>query len=325
MSPPLLSISGLGLTLAARGGSIDLLSDVSFDVAEGEVVGLVGESGSGKSLTCRAVMRLLPPHIKVTSGRVDLDGENILPFSEQAMRTVRGRKIGMIFQNPSTYLDPVMTIGDQIAESLRTHEGLPRNEALEQAAELLHQVGIPDPVVRVHAYPHEFSGGMRQRAMIAAALACKPRLLIADEPTTALDVTIQAQILRLLLDLRDELGLSMILVTHDLSVVTQTCDKVVVLYAGRVMEIAPTNALLTEPLHPYSKGLIASQPELAAPGTALPSIPGQPPGPFDRLDGCRFAPRCTFVRDRCSELPALHEIRPGRSSSCHFWSELAAS
>ena len=326
MSASLLSISGLGLTLTTRAGPVSLLSDVSFDVAPGEVVGLVGESGSGKSLTCRAAMQLLPPNIKVAGGCALLNGENVLTLSEQAMREVRGRKIGMIFQNPSTYLDPVMTIGDQIGESLRTHDGLSRREALAEAAELLRQVGIPDPAVQVHAYPHVFSGGMRQRAMIAAALACKPRLLIADEPTTALDVTIQGQILKLLLDLRDRLGLSIILVTHDLSVVTQTCDKVVVLYAGRVMEVAPTAALLTRPLHPYTKGLIASQPELAEPGTALPSIAGQPPGPFERLAGCQFSPRCDLARERCNnESPALGDVGSNRLSACHYWSELSVS
>lgn len=321
-----MSVSGLGLRLAARGGPVTLLSDVAFDVAEGEIVGLVGESGSGKSLTCRSLMQLLPPNIAISAGQAQLDGEDVLRLSEKDMRRVRGRKIGMIFQNPSTYLDPVMTIGDQIAESLRMHEGMPRHEALKEAAELLRQVGIPDPAARVHNYPHEFSGGMRQRAMIAGALACKPRLLIADEPTTALDVTIQAQILRLLLDLRDRLGLSIILVTHDLSVVTQTCDKVVVLYSGRVMEIAPTADLLSKPLHPYAKGLIASQPELAEPGSALPSIPGQPPGPSEHIAGCRFAPRCKDARERCErELPPLVGAGAGRASSCLFWPELAAS
>lgn len=320
MSRPVLEISGLQLDLIKDRARTTLVEDVSFSLSEGEVLGLVGESGSGKSLTCRATMRLLPPKIEIARGSILLEGRDIVALPEPEVQKIRGRRIGMIFQNPSSYLDPVMTVGNQIGESLRIHKGLSRKEALRDAQELLKQVGIPDPGQRVHSFPHEFSGGMRQRVMIAAALACRPTILIGDEPTTALDVTIQAQILRLLLDLRDQLGLAIILVTHDLSVVAQTCDRVVVMYAGRVMEFGSRDAILTDPRHPYSKGLIASQPELAVPGETLRSIPGQPPTVNDRLPGCPFAPRCSLAATQCEETsPPLAMIAVDRASACHFW------
>lgn len=320
---PLLSIRDLELTLGQGEQAIPLVRGAGFDVAEGEMLGLVGESGSGKSLTCRAVMQLLPPTIRVTGGTAEMGGRDLLRLPAAEIRQVRGSDIGMIFQNPSTYLDPVISIGDQIGEALRVHQGLSRRDALREAEELLQQVGIPDPKRRVLNYPHEFSGGMRQRAMIAAALACRPKLLIADEPTTALDVTIQAQILRLLLDLRDRFGLSIILITHDLSVVSQTCDRIVVLYGGQVMESAPTREMLGQPYHPYSAGLIGSQPELAEYGQELPSIPGYPPGPKDLLRGCRFAPRCHRAEQRChDDPPELRNSGSGRQAACHFWQEV---
>ena len=239
------------------------------------------------------------------------------------MQNVRGGKIGMIFQNPMTHLDPVMTIGDQIAEPLRVHEGMPRGEAMEQAVELLRQVGIPDPATRIRSFPHEFSGGMRQRAMIAAALACKPRLLIADEPTTALDVTVQAQILRLLLDLRERTGLAIILISHDLGVVAQTCDSVAVMYAGRLVERAGKRDIVTHPLHPYTAGLVGSQPGAAAAQQELPSIPGQPPSLTALPRGCRFHPRCALADDGCrAGPPPLTDIGPGRASACLHWRRL---
>ena len=300
---------------------------VSFSLGEGEVLGLVGESGSGKTLTCRAVMRLLPSRrLSIATGAVLLEGEDIIPLSEEGMRAVRGRKIGMIFQNPTSHLDPLMTIGNQIAESLRIHEGLSAKDAVGRAVDLLRQVGIPDPRTRVHAYPHEFSGGMRQRAMIAAALACRPRILIADEPTTALDVTVQAQILRLLLDLRDQSGVSIILVTHDLGVVAQTCDAIAVMYAGRIVERAAKSDLLRRPLHPYSDGLIASQPGSAEPLEELPTVPGQPPAITDFPSGCRFHPRCTHVEEACRhEAPALRPVANEHETACRRWELLTAA
>lgn len=319
----LLSIRDLELSLDTGSASIPLVRGASFDVAEGEMLGLVGESGSGKSLTCRAVMQLLPPNIRVTGGEAQMGGRDLLRLGNEQIRHVRGPEIGMIFQNPTTFLDPVIRIGDQIGEALRVHQGMSRRDALREAEDLLQQVGIPDPKHRVMNYPHEFSGGMRQRAMIAAALACRPKLLIADEPTTALDVTIQAQILRLLLDLRDRFGLSIILITHDLSVVSQTCDRVVVLYGGQVMEIAAKSDVLAQAYHPYSAGLVKSQPELAVRGQELPSIPGYPPGPNELLRGCRFAPRCGRAEQRChNEPPVLQPSGPSRQSACHFWSEM---
>ena len=248
----ILQVENLAVEVETPARILRAVDGVTFSLGEGEVLGLVGESGSGKTLTCRAVIGLLPSRrLRVANGAIRLDGHDITALSEDEMRRVRGREIGMIFQNPTSHLDPLMTIGNQIAESLRVHDGLPAKEALGQAADLLRQVGVPDPGARVHNYPHEFSGGMRQRAMIAAALACRPRILIADEPTTALDVTVQAQILRLLLDLRDRRGLSIILVTHDLGVVAQACDAIAVMYGGQIVErarqggvVAPTAASL---------------------------------------------------------------------------------
>jgi peptide/nickel transport system ATP-binding protein len=241
------------------------------------------------------------------------------------MRQVRGRGIGMIFQNPASHLDPVMAIGDQIGESLRVHQGLSRREALGQAVALLRQVGIPDPALRAGSYPHELSGGMRQRAMIAAALAGGPKVLIADEPTTALDVTVQAQILRLLLDLRDTTGLAIILVTHDLAVVAETCQSIAVMYAGRVVERAAKRDLLQRPLHPYTLGLIGSRPGAGAPQQPLPSIAGMPPSLGDLPPGCRFHPRCDYAASACRAVPPpLVEVAPGRLSACLRWSQTGA-
>ncbi|MEO3428312.1 ABC transporter ATP-binding protein [Pelagibius sp. CAU 1746] len=318
MSAPLLEVSGLGLQLGQR-APITLLQDVSFALERGEILGIVGESGSGKSLTCRAITQLLPPNIRRSEGKIRLGGREIQDLSDADMTKVRGREIGMIFQNPSSFLDPVMTVGDQIAEAVRVHMGASRREALAEAVEILRQVGIPDPASRARSFPHEFSGGMRQRAMIAGAIACRPKVLIADEPTTALDVTIQAQILRLLLQMRDEKSLGIILITHDLSVVTQTCDRVVVMYAGRLMEAASVQEILTAPSHPYTASLIASQPERARPGEALPAIGGQPPGPQEELAGCRFAPRCARAERLCEvTVPEPHQFAQGHVSACHF-------
>ncbi|WP_119301496.1 ABC transporter ATP-binding protein [Dongia deserti] len=313
--------------LSIAAGERLLVEEVDLDLAEGEVLGLVGESGSGKSITCRALMRLLPhDQLHIAGGSVTLKGRDLARLDEAEMRKVRGVEIGMIFQNPSSHLDPVMRIGDQIAESVRYHEGASTKEARGRAVELLRQVGIPDPVRRVSAYPHEFSGGMRQRAMIAVALACRPKLLIADEPTTALDVTVQAQVLRLLLDLRDRLGLAILLVTHNLGVVAQTCDSLTVMYAGRIMERGPKRDLLRAPAHPYTEALLKCQPGSAKPAAQLPAIPGQPPLAGAFPPGCRFHPRCPRVADICRrERPALSPAQGPRVAACHFTSALRAA
>ena len=325
MSGAVLRVEDLTVEFTAPGGPLRAVDEVSFELGEGEVLGLVGESGSGKTLTCRALVRLLPSRrARITQGAVRLGELDLMTLPERAMQRVRGEQIGMIFQNPMTHLDPVMTIGEQIGEALRFHKGTSRREAVSRAVELLRQVGIPDAALRSRSYPHELSGGMRQRAMIAIAIAGEPRILIADEPTTALDVTVQAQILRLLLDLRDRAGLSIILITHDLGVVAETCETVAVMYAGRIVERAAKRALLRAPLHPYSQGLIRSQPGAGAPQAELPSIPGQPPSLADLPRGCRFHPRCGYVVARCREVrPPLADAGKGRRSACLRWQELA--
>jgi peptide/nickel transport system ATP-binding protein len=321
MSAPLLEVEDLTVDFATPGGVVRAVDGVSFTLGHGEVLGLVGESGSGKTVTCRALIRLLPSRrARIVSGRARVDGTDLLALDEAGMRRVRGAIIGMIFQNPMTHLDPVMTIGEQIAEPLRVHQGMSRGEALAHAEGLLRQVGIPDAATRVRSYPHEFSGGMRQRAMIAAALACRPKVLIADEPTTALDVTVQAQILRLLLDLRARAGLAIILISHDLGVVAETCDAIAVMYAGRIVERADKHTLLRRPLHPYTKGLIGSQPGAAPPYAPLPSIPGQPPSLADLPSGCRFHPRCAYAERACrTERPPLVEPDRGHATACRRW------
>jgi peptide/nickel transport system ATP-binding protein len=312
----LLAVRNLSIATGAR----MLVEDVDLDLAQGEVLGLVGESGSGKTITCRALMRLLPAgELQIASGKIELRGRDLVQASEADMSRVRGVEIGMIFQNPNSHLDPVMRIGDQIAESVRFHEGAGAQEARDRAIELLRQVGIPDPARRIGAFPHEFSGGMRQRAMIAVALACRPKILIADEPTTALDVTVQAQVLRLLLDLRERLGLAIVLVTHNLGVVAQTCDTLAVMYAGRVMERGPKRDLLRAPAHPYTEALLRCQPGSANPAEPLPAIPGQPPSPSAFPDGCRFHPRCPRAAIICQQQrPALRAIGARRVAACHF-------
>jgi peptide/nickel transport system ATP-binding protein len=286
MTAPLLSVRGLGVEFRRDGETRRLLDDVSLDLARSEILGLVGESGSGKSLLCRTVVRLLPsPSLHVTAGQVLLEGRDLRQASEAEMRDARGGAIGMIFQNPTSHLDPVMRIGDQVAQGIRFHEGLGARAAREAATETLAQVGFPDPARQYSGYPHEFSGGMRQRAMIAVALSCNPSILIADEPTTALDVTIQAQILRLLMDLRDRRGLAIILITHDLGIVAQTCDRIAVMREGRIVEEGEKRALLAAPRHPYTLALVRSHPSLpdvvaAAPTAAEPA----PPSPLLEVD-----------------------------------------
>lgn len=319
MNELLLDVRGLSVEAHKDGQRLSIVDRVSFSLSTGEILGLVGESGSGKTVTCRALMRLLPTtSLKITGGEISFGGRDLATVSEPEMRQIRGARIGMIFQNPASHLDPVMRIGRQIGESLMLHLKLSPHEARGQAVELLRQVGIPDPQRRVDDYPHQFSGGMRQRAMIALALACSPELLIADEPTTALDVTVQAQILRLLLELRDKRGLSIILITHDLGVVAQTCDTVAVMYGGRICERGPKRDVLAEPFHPYTSRLIACQPSASADIGLLPSIQGQPPLPSAWPAGCRFHPRCDRAIALCRSItPELVPVRSDHVAACH--------
>ena len=321
----LLSVSHLSVEYLMPGYRLRAVDDVSFTLEPGEVLGLVGESGSGKSTTCRALIRLLPGgNGRIASGRVDFSGRDIVRLPEADLRAYRGRQIAIMMQDALSQFDPVMTIGNQIAEYLAFSDGLSRAEARARAVELLRLVGLPDPQRQLDAFAHELSGGLRQRVLIATALAGSPRLLIADEPTTGLDITVQAQILRLLLDLRDRLGFAMILVTPDLGVVAETCDVAAVMYAGRIVEQAPKSELLSRPLHPYSEALMRAQPDTVRAGAPLLSIAGQPPSLGALPRGCRFRPRCPYAEEACHFGDArLIEVTPWRTSACRRWQALA--
>ena len=304
---PLLEIEDLRVGFATERGSAQVVDGVSLTVDAGRIVGLVGESGCGKSVTARSIMRLLPsPPAEISASKVTLDGNELLALDEPAMRAIRGNQIGMIFQEPMTSLNPTFPIGFQIGETLRLHRQMSSADIRERVLELLGMVGIGAPERRLRQYPHELSGGLRQRVMIAMALACHPKLLIADEPTTALDVTIQAQILELLVRLRDELGMAILLITHDLGVVAEYADEVVVMYAGKVVEWADVRGLFRQPRHPYTEGLLSSMPRLAGTSDKLATIPGTVPNPLDRPSGCPFAGRCSRVVPQCGEaMPPL--------------------
>ena len=316
----LLELDGLVTEFATDRGRVRAVDGVSFSVPRGGTVGVVGESGCGKSVTALSIMRLITdPPGRIAAGRVLMDGTDLLALPEKEMRARRGKRLSMIFQEPMTSLNPVFTVGEQVAEAVRVHERASRREARARAVETFKLVGIPAPAERVHAYPHELSGGMRQRVMIAMALACRPDLLIADEPTTALDVTIQAQILELLGELQRELGMAILLITHDLGVVAETCDQVVVMYAGRIIEEAPVDRLFAAPRHPYTVGLLASVPRLDGVGDRLTEIPGMVPSLHARPPGCKFQDRCPRVQDRCrAEEPALEELEPGHKVRCFY-------
>jgi oligopeptide/dipeptide ABC transporter ATP-binding protein len=305
-----------GVVLAANG--------VSFEIAAGEAVGLVGESGSGKSVTCRSILRLVPEPGHIVAGSVSFEGTELLDLSSREMGKLRGKEISMIFQDPLASLNPVFTVGEQIGEPLRIHRGLGRRAARAEAVRLLERVGIPRARERVNAYPHEFSGGMRQRVMIAVAISCKPKLLLADEPTTALDVTIQDQILSLLLGLQQEEGMAVLLVSHDLGVVAQTCDRVAVMYAGFVVEQGAATELFARPRHPYTAALLRALPEAGFGKERLAAIPGQPPDLNDLAGGCPFAPRCGYRREACAtismELVAV--AGESRQTACPFAEEI---
>jgi oligopeptide transport system ATP-binding protein len=315
---PLLSVEGLNVRFETRRGTVHAVNGISFDIAPGETLGIVGESGCGKSVTSLAILGLLARNGRVESGRAMFEGRDLLRQSDRALRSVRGKEIAMIFQDPMTSLNPVLTIGRQIREMLETHLGMKRKEAERAAAEALDRVGIPSADVRLKDYPHQFSGGMRQRAMIAMALACKPKVLIADEPTTALDVTIQAQILDLLRALVAEEDAALILITHDLGVVAGMCERVNVMYAGMFMETGSADQLFATPRHPYTLGLLQSVPRLdAARRTRLQPIEGSPPNMLQPPAACPFQPRCRFEVDLSrQEVPQLVEIEPGHHVAC---------
>ncbi|MFO7245996.1 MAG: ABC transporter ATP-binding protein [Thermaerobacter sp.] len=322
MSERLLEVRNLRTHFRTEEGVVPAVDGVSFHVNRGETLGIVGESGCGKSVTSLSIMRLVPnPPGEIAGGEIIFQGENLLAKSEREMRRIRGNEIAMIFQEPMTSLNPVYTVGDQIAEAIELHQGLSRREALAKAVEMLRLVGIPSPEQRVREYPHQMSGGMRQRVMIAMALSCNPKLLIADEPTTALDVTIQAQILELMKELREKIGMAIMLITHDLGVIAEMAERVIVMYAGKVVEEADVFALFRRPLHPYTEGLLHSIPRLDQPkGQKLHVIEGVVPNPLNMPTGCRFHPRCPYATDRCrAEEPALEQVEPGRFTACWHW------
>ncbi len=317
MAEPLLSVRNLTVTFPTRAGSASVVDGVSFDLAAGEVLGIVGESGSGKSLTALSILRLIAKPGRIAGGSILFEGRNLLAETESAMGRLRGAAISMIFQEPMSSLNPVFPIGDQIMEPLRQHRKLSRKDARQAALELLDMVEIPDARRRLDDYPHQLSGGMRQRVMIAIALACRPKLLIADEPTTALDVTIQAQILDLLGGLQRELGMAVLLITHDLGVVAQFARRALVMYAGRVVETAPVRDLFRSPTHPYTGGLVASMPVMDGPRRPLQAIAGSVPQAAAMPKGCRFAPRCADAMAACvAGVPPTIALGPERSVAC---------
>ena len=321
----LLTVDRLSVAFPRPDGSlVPVVRDVSFEVGRGEVVGLLGESGSGKSVTAFSLLRLTPSPGRITGGRVLLEGEDLIPLPEERLRRIRGARIAMIFQEPMSALNPVFTVGFQIVEAIRVHSGASKRQARARARELLDLVAIPDAESRLHDYPHQLSGGQRQRVMIAMALAADPDLLLADEPTTALDVTIQAQILELLERLRRELGLAVLLITHDLAVVAETCDRAVVMYAGEVAEEATAAELFSRPGHPYTRGLLAALPRLGRPVERghLPTIPGRVPDPANLPPGCPFHPRCPDRMDVCPRYyPELYELSPTQRARCFLHGE----
>ena len=326
MADPLLKIEDLHTQFFTEEGVVNAVDGVSYEVMPGEILGLVGESGCGKTVSALSILRLIPnPPGKISSGKIIFEGQDILKMSESEIRHIRGNKIGMIFQEPMTSLNPVLTIGRQLTETLELHLKMDGQAATQRAIELLEMVGIPDAKSRIKDYPHQFSGGMRQRVMIAMALSCNPKLLLADEPTTALDVTIQAQILELLTRLTRELGTSVIIITHNLGVVARYADRVNVMYAGRIIESASAMELYPNPRHPYTLGLLRSVPRLdQAQKSRLDPIEGMPPDLIRLGPGCSFQPRCRFAVDRCKEeVPPLFDVGPEHVAACWEWENVS--
>lgn len=317
----LLKVENLKTYFYTRDGVVKAVDGVTFSLERGQTLGVVGESGSGKSVTAMSIMRLIKgPQGRVVEGSIRFKDQDVLAMDDEAVRDLRGNRIAMIFQDPMTSLNPVFRVGDQIAESLRVHKGMDKREAFKRAVELLKLVGIPKAEARAKDYPHQFSGGMRQRAMIAMALACDPDILIADEPTTALDVTIQAQILELMIELQERTGTAIIMITHDLGVVADMADKVLVMYAGKPVEFGTADEVFYEPLHPYTWGLLDSLPrhDVSEKGELVPIV-GQPPSLIDVPSGCAFHPRCPYATDRCrTEEPRFRDVVGSHGSACHF-------
>jgi peptide/nickel transport system ATP-binding protein len=325
---PLLVVQGLHTHFYTEDGIVQAINGVDFEIRPGEVMGLVGESGSGKSVTSLSIMRLLPASGKIVAGKILLDGMDLAMLPEEKLIRLRGDELSMIFQQPTSCLNPVFRIGDQITETIMVHQELSQQEARRQAVEMLRKVGIPDPERRANAFPHEISGGQAQRVMIAMALSCLPKLLIADEPTTALDVTIQAQILDLMRKLRTETGTAILLITHDMGVIAEICDSVAVMYAGQIVEYTDVYTLFDQPLHPYTEGLLAAIPVLGDVQETLAVIPGSVPNLIDLPPGCKFAPRCPYAQAICTEQePPLLEVAPNHKVRClmrhpetrHLW------
>ncbi len=323
---PILEVNGLETVFNTDDGVVRAVNGVSFDVSPGETLGIVGESGCGKTVTAFSVLRLIPmPPGRIAAGTITYEGRNLLEMSDDEMRRIRGNEISMIFQEPMTALNPVYTVGDQIGEAIRLHQGVGRKESRLRAIEMLTLVGIPIPAQRVDEYPHQLSGGMRQRVMIAMALSCNPALLIADEPTTALDVTIQAQILELLKKLQTDRGMAILLITHDLGVVAENCDRVAVMYAGKIVEHTDVHAIFNGPKHPYTIGLLESIPKMGDRKEVLSVIHGTVPPPTAFPSGCAFHPRCPFAEERCArEEPVLEPAGEDHMVRCHRWREVPA-
>lgn len=319
MDDTLIQVKNLQISFKYDGVMTPVIRGVSFDIKRGETLGMVGESGSGKSVTSREIMRLIAtPPARIDSGEILFEGRDILKMSDDELRSIRGNRISMIFQEPMTSLNPVYTCGDQIMEVIRLHKGVSKKEARQMAIEMLREVGVQSPETRVDCYPHELSGGMRQRVMIAMALSCSPTLLISDEPTTALDPTIQAQILQLIKDMKKKLNMSVLFITHDLGVVAQNCDRVVVMYAGKIVEVAEVCELFDHPAHPYTQGLIMSIPKMSSDVEELYSIDGSIPSFGSLPVGCTFGPRCPYFTEECTKSePVLKDIGGGHLCACH--------
>ncbi|WP_102108936.1 ABC transporter ATP-binding protein [Oceaniglobus roseus] len=320
----LLSVENLTVAFPGRRGTVNAIENVSLSISPGEILGMVGESGAGKSMTGAAIIGLIEPPGRIAEGRILLDGQRIDTLRPEEMRRIRGRQIGAIFQDPLTSLNPVLTVGEQLIETIQTHLKLSHSEARERAIDWLRRVGIPAPEARIDTYPHQYSGGMRQRVVIALALCAEPRLVIADEPTTALDVSVQAQIIALLRRLARETGVAVILVTHDMGVIAETADRVAVMYAGRIVEIGQVADVLKNPRHPYTSGLMASIPRIGPRPEVLPQIEGAMPRPGNRPEGCAFAPRCPHPVERCTRVRPALEGTATASVACHLTEEVPA-
>ena len=321
---PMLCVQDLSVRFKTKYGSAAAVNHVSFSLKKGEKLGLVGESGSGKSVTSKSIIRLLPTPPAQITGSIRLNGEELLTKTERQMCRVRGNQISMIFQEPMTSLNPIIKCGRQIAESLRLHRGMNKKEAMEEAIRMMQAVGIANPEVRAHEYPHQMSGGMRQRVMIAMALACQPQILIADEPTTALDVTIQAQILDLIRGLNEQMNTSVLFITHDLGVVSELCDTVIVMYTGRIVEKAPVRELFSDPKHPYTVGLMSAIPRITKDRPPLETIEGVVPNPTERISGCSFWPRCPHATEQCKQgEPPVVQLSEERQVRCWLYADAA--